>query len=259
MKVRKRQLEPGLLFIFSYINFQALRFLPPHPHSASCICKVVYCTIVSLFSLTLTLLHSAHFSAFFHVHRLPHPCIFIHRIPQRTAIKLQIIMGYAPRHRTPRVCPRTLLTVLYFLLLSSIAFLIADAALEPSDFPPSGHIPSVDSLEVRQWLSELDLSNAPSIDTNKGEPPECPSKVPEGVCYWTCEDCSADDVVECPDRNVWGITFDDGPTPATPELLRFLEEKGVKATFFLVGGNVVQYPELAVQEAQAGHHLASHT
>ncbi|KAG0315206.1 chitin deacetylase, partial [Podila horticola] len=168
-------------------------------------------------------------------------------------------MGYAPRTRTPRICPRTLLTVLYFLLLSSIAFLLADAALDPSEFPPPGHIPSVDSLEVHQWLSELDLSNAPSIDTNKGEPPECPSKVPEGVCYWTCEDCSADDVVECPDRNVWGITFDDGPTPATPELLRFLEEKGVKATFFLVGGNVVQYPELAVQEAQAGHHLASHT
>ncbi|KAF9371750.1 chitin deacetylase [Podila verticillata] len=120
-------------------------------------------------------------------------------------------------------------------------------------------VPSVTSPEVRQWLSEIDLSGAPSIETNTGDPPECPTVVADGVCYWTCEDCNADDVVTCPDKNVWGITFDDGPTPATPDLLHFLQEKNVKATFFLVGGNVVKYPATVAQEVQEGHHLASHT
>ncbi|KAG0025786.1 chitin deacetylase [Podila clonocystis] len=166
-------------------------------------------------------------------------------------------MLYTPRSRTPS--PRTLSTLIYLLALSSSTLRLVDATIDSSDYPPPGLTPPVDSPEVRQWLSELDLTNAPSINTNSGDPPECPATVPEGVCYWTCEDCSADDVVECPDRNVWGLTFDDGPTPATPELLRFLDAKRVKATFFLVGGNVVQYPELVVQEAAAGHHLASHT
>ncbi|KAG0019010.1 chitin deacetylase [Podila clonocystis] len=166
-------------------------------------------------------------------------------------------MLYTPRTRTSS--PRTLSTLLYLLAFTSSTLCLVDATLDPSNYPPPGQTPPVDSPEVRQWLSELDLSNAPSINTNSGDPPECPAAIPEGVCYWTCEDCSADDVVECPDRNVWGITFDDGPTPATPELLRFLDEKRVKATFFLVGGNVVQYPDLVVQESVAGHHLASHT
>jgi len=157
-----------------------------------------------------------------------------------------------------RTSSSRLFTLLYLLALSSSTFLLADA-LNASDFPVPGMVPPVTSPEMHQWLSEIDLSGAPSIDTNTGDPPECPAVIPDGVCYWTCEDCSAEDVVECPDKNVWGITFDDGPTPATPDLLHFLEEKNVKATFFLVGGNVIRYPETVAREAREGHHLASHT
>ncbi|KAF9403936.1 chitin deacetylase, partial [Podila epigama] len=129
-----------------------------------------------------------------------------------------------------------------------------------SEYPLPSKIPSVDHPQVQQWLKEINLADAPKLQPNVGEPPECPAlPLPEGTCYWTCEDCSADDVVHCPDKNVWGLTFDDGPTPATPDLLKFLDEQKVKATFFLVGGNVIQYPELVKAEAAAGHHLASHT
>ncbi|KAF9296869.1 chitin deacetylase, partial [Mortierella antarctica] len=134
-------------------------------------------------------------------------------------------MGYTPRTRATRISPRILPAAFCLLLLSSTTLLLADAVLNPSNYPPLGSTPSVNSPEVRKWLSELDLSRAPSIETNTGEPPECPTVVPEDVCYWTCDDCSADDVVECPNPGVWGLTFDDGPTPATPELLQFLEEK----------------------------------
>ncbi|MGB6403859.1 MAG: polysaccharide deacetylase family protein, partial [Candidatus Sulfotelmatobacter sp.] len=41
------------------------------------------------------------------------------------------------------------------------------------------------------------------------------------------------------------LTFDDGPDPVdTPKLLDLLHDKGVKATFFVVGKRADQYPEI---------------
>ncbi|KAF9905077.1 chitin deacetylase [Linnemannia zychae] len=159
--------------------------------------------------------------------------------------------------RKGRLTPVLLFTTVVCFLVSTTP--LATAALNKAEFPPSSAVPPTDHPQVQQWLAEIDLSGAPEIALNTGEPPDCPAKVAPGVCYWTCEDCANDDVVECPDKNVWGLTFDDGPTPATPELLNFLDEQQVKATFFLIGANVVQHPEMVVREATAGHHLASHT
>ena len=39
------------------------------------------------------------------------------------------------------------------------------------------------------------------------------------------------------------ITFDDGPGPYTNRLLDGLAQRGVKATFFMVGSNVARYPD----------------
>ncbi|GJJ74755.1 peptidoglycan-N-acetylglucosamine deacetylase [Entomortierella parvispora] len=130
-----------------------------------------------------------------------------------------------------------------------------------SIYPPPDLVPSLDSPEVQQWLQEVDLSQAPNIPSNKGEPPTCGTgwTLNPKSCYTPCQECSADDVVTCPDQDVWGLTFDDGPSKATPALLQFLEKKQLKATFFLIGGNVVQFPELAKKESESGHHLASHT
>ncbi len=56
------------------------------------------------------------------------------------------------------------------------------------------------------------------------------------------------------------LTFDDGPSEAfTPEILKVLAEKGVYATFFLVGQHVEQYPELARQIVEEGHEVGNHT
>jgi len=55
------------------------------------------------------------------------------------------------------------------------------------------------------------------------------------------------------------LTFDDGPNPRnTPRLLDLLAEKGVVATFFLVGRRVRQFPELARRIARAGHEIGNH-
>ncbi|KAG0340996.1 chitin deacetylase [Podila horticola] len=108
----------------------------------------------------------------------------------------------------------------------------------------------------------MDLSGAPDIAPNTaqpGDPPVCPTKIPEGVCDWACGGCSADDVVECPVKNEWAPTFDNGPTEATQKLLEVLRSLQAKVTFFLVGGNVAKYPEIVQLQDHDGHHLASHS
>jgi peptidoglycan/xylan/chitin deacetylase (PgdA/CDA1 family) len=56
------------------------------------------------------------------------------------------------------------------------------------------------------------------------------------------------------------LTFDDGPDPVyTPRLLDMLQEKGVKATFFVVGKRADQYPEIVRRTWDEGHMVANHT
>jgi len=56
------------------------------------------------------------------------------------------------------------------------------------------------------------------------------------------------------------LTFDDGPNPVdTPKLLDLLREKGVKATFFVVGKRADQYPEIVRRAWEEGHLVANHT
>jgi len=55
------------------------------------------------------------------------------------------------------------------------------------------------------------------------------------------------------------LTFDDGPGASTPELLELLENRGVKASFFMNGNAVRSYPDLAARAAKAGHMICNHT
>jgi len=60
-------------------------------------------------------------------------------------------------------------------------------------------------------------------------------------------------------RKEIALTFDDGPGPTTPALLRYLVANGVPATFFLVGKAIGEHPELVRREADAGFTLGAHT
>jgi peptidoglycan/xylan/chitin deacetylase (PgdA/CDA1 family) len=56
------------------------------------------------------------------------------------------------------------------------------------------------------------------------------------------------------------LTFDDGPYPVdTPLLLDTLADLHVPATFFLIGRDGQQYPDLVRRIAAAGHEIADHT
>ena len=56
------------------------------------------------------------------------------------------------------------------------------------------------------------------------------------------------------------ITFDDGPNADYTELLlEGLEERGVKATFFLLGREVEKYPDIVKDISDSGHLIGTHS
>ncbi len=56
------------------------------------------------------------------------------------------------------------------------------------------------------------------------------------------------------------LTFDDGPHPViTPWVLDLLREHEAKATFFCIGNNVEQYPDVYRSILEAGHAVGNHT
>lgn len=56
------------------------------------------------------------------------------------------------------------------------------------------------------------------------------------------------------------LTFDDGPHPhATPQILDILHSRNIKATFFLLGHHVHQYPDIARHIIAEGHQIGNHS
>lgn len=55
------------------------------------------------------------------------------------------------------------------------------------------------------------------------------------------------------------LTFDDGPSARTPEVLEILREEDVKATFFVIGGDSEQRRQWMRDIVSDGHTLAMHT
>ena len=55
------------------------------------------------------------------------------------------------------------------------------------------------------------------------------------------------------------LTFDDGPSESTPQLLALLEQHNVPATFFMCGQNVDRLPHIARAVALAGHEIGNHS
>ena len=54
------------------------------------------------------------------------------------------------------------------------------------------------------------------------------------------------------------ITFDDGPTLNTPDILKTLDKYGAKATFFVLEERIVTYPEYIKQIIHSGNAIGLH-
>ncbi len=107
-------------------------------------------------------------------------------------------------------------------LLSEFGTTVRDAALSPTD-------PGLGTGSTAQAGSTSSAAAGPAGDV----------------------DCSA---VKCA-----ALTFDDGPVAGTADLLDVLAEKGVYATFFVVGTNAQAHPEILARMAAEGHVVGNHT
>ncbi len=91
----------------------------------------------------------------------------------------------------------------------------------------------------------LSLSAVPRAHAVGGAPPPAPGRPERTV------DAGA---------MTLALTFDDGPSPLyTPRVLAVLARHGVQATFFMLGSNVVKYPDTVRQVVAAGHALGNHS
>lgn len=122
-------------------------------------------------------------------------------------------------------------------LLSDFGALARAAALTPAD--PGLRDPATPSTQPSQ--------SAPT--------PEDPAATsPAGSSA-----SAASRVVDCAEVRCAALTFDDGPVAETVELLDMLRDKGVPATFFTVGSNVANHPEILKRMVAEGHVVGNHT
>lgn len=65
--------------------------------------------------------------------------------------------------------------------------------------------------------------------------------------------------IEQQEKKLVAITFDDGPSKYTSELVDILTANGVNATFFLIGQNINNYSDSVVKCYKAGNEIGIHT
>ncbi|KAI0724252.1 hypothetical protein C8T65DRAFT_625888 [Cerioporus squamosus] len=148
--------------------------------------------------------------------------------------------------------------------LSGAPALPAISSIVVANYPPLDKTPPTDSDEVNQWKAEVANSGitipdiAPTVAGGCAANPQAAADTSR--CWWTCGGCTGDDdVVSCPDKMTWGLTYDDGPALYTGNLLSYLDQQNLKATFFVVGSRAISYPALLQEEYMAQHQIAVHT
>ncbi|KZT74900.1 carbohydrate esterase family 4 protein [Daedalea quercina L-15889] len=138
------------------------------------------------------------------------------------------------------------------------------ASLNPKNYPTLDKTPPTDSDEVKQWIQEVANSGVPIPDFAPTNPGGCSNNTEAAknatLCWWTCGGCDRDyDVSACPTKDNWGLTYDDGPSDYTTDLLAYLDQQDIRGTFFAVGSRVISRPALAQAEYIKGHQVAVHT
>jgi peptidoglycan/xylan/chitin deacetylase (PgdA/CDA1 family) len=159
---------------------------------------------------------------------------------------------------------------MFFVLLAALAnsALVFDipssSNLDMSAFPPTDVLAPLLDLNLLPY----DFSLVPNIPLNSPPasigPPTCPAVTTSlgttGSCLWSCGTCSrTTDIATCPSAFKWGLTFDDGPSPYTPNLLDYLEGQEIRATFFVLGSRVKDRPQVLLRTFREGHHIGVHT
>lgn len=109
-----------------------------------------------------------------------------------------------------------------------------------------------------------EMSSAPAAPGPATVPPPTPEASPVEMVKRTAPVAPAHERLSYNSCNVDGpyvaITFDDGPhADLTPKLLDMLKARGIKATFYVVGRNAAEYPDIVKRMVAEGHEVGNHS
>lgn len=133
-------------------------------------------------------------------------------------------------------------TLLFFVVVVCFASNApAKAPLPPHPAPQAAAV-----VQPQPVIQSMNASESPV-------PAPTPALAPTAPRKPTYNSCNVE-------SSTVAMTFDDGPHPKlTPKLLDLLKERGIKATFFVIGKNVSEFPDIAKRIVDEGHEIANHS
>ena len=78
------------------------------------------------------------------------------------------------------------------------------------------------------------------------------------VCSWTVQKCDTGDIWLAPPGKA-GLSFDDGPSLGSEQLITYLSANDLSATHFVIGSSIMYNPDIMKIMADSGVHLGVHT
>lgn len=98
-----------------------------------------------------------------------------------------------------------------------------------------------------------------ALDPSDPDLEPVPEPTPEPTPTPTTDPGGGTGGVDCAVAKCAALTFDDGPVSGTNDLLDVLAARGAPATFFVVGSNVENHPEIMRRMVAEGHAVGNHT
>jgi peptidoglycan/xylan/chitin deacetylase (PgdA/CDA1 family) len=149
------------------------------------------------------------------------------------------------------------------LLTSAACILIAYLPLDAQEAAPAApsapavtdNAPAtIEAVPPKPALSEPIVAEAPASEDSPSTPSQpVATKAATNSGKISFSSCTVE-------GKEIAITFDDGPHKTnTPQLLDILKQRGIRATFFVVGQNAAEYPDILKRIVAEGHELANHS
>ncbi|KAG2171409.1 hypothetical protein INT43_009070 [Umbelopsis isabellina] len=115
-----------------------------------------------------------------------------------------------------------------------------------------------------EWTAQVNMAAVPKIPVRPIGSGVCANPKCDGTdndkCFESCGNSpTSEDIYGCPAAKQWSLTFDDGPSNYTRELLDMLDKTNIKVTFCVMGAHVKQFPDIVKRAYDSGHQIASHT
>lgn len=126
--------------------------------------------------------------------------------------------------------------------------------------PDPSLLPSAWKDALNEAVSSGKVPHIPRSTLDANGNPSYPSGLDANtIGSWTLSKyLGPNDISQAP-NGVWAIGFDDGPTDVSPPLYKFLTEQNQPATHFMIGSNIVSYPNEFMAANASGGQLAVHT